>query len=90
MANPVACMPHGVLTVHPSGGCAECRGVPWCHWCGTENPDVMRSSPFADFCGDGCSGQYYEARRKAVALGIPWSGTAGPDRAGTEAGRGEQ
>lgn len=34
---------------------------PECKQCHTADPDVMRASPFPDFCGDACSHAYYEA-----------------------------
>lgn len=39
--------------------------APCCLYCGTGDPRVMRTSPFAEFCGEGCSRMYYEARRHA-------------------------
>ena len=37
-----------------------------CTWCGTTDPEVMRASPFPDFCGDACSRMYCEDLRRQV------------------------
>lgn len=61
---------------HPQGiRLTELDSPPHCWWCGTEDPETMRTSPFWNFCGTGCFRMYYEARTEAARHLKPEAGS---------------